>query len=143
MERRLEKLEERTEEIEAAIRQSAIHVTEMHERTESIMRGQTTVRNLVFAVLATALTGAAAVTVKAYTNETEIGALRGEAVKHTAEGHPGLRREVAEVATEVRTITVSIGDLGERLDRYRESNNEILRHSGATRAARERARDSE
>lgn len=66
------------------------------------------------------------------TNGNRIEELSRDGHSHATQGHPELRREVVEVRTEVRGLTASVDTLSENVERYRQSNEDLLdRRSGA------------
>lgn len=101
----------RIEKLEDEMKTNTIHVTEMHERTDAIISGQKTVRNLIIAMLGIVLAGASTVTIKSFTNEAAIRDIEGNTSRHTVEGHPGIRRDVAQIQTRVEQNGQAIAEL--------------------------------
>lgn len=108
------------------MKEQQAHMVEMHERSTAIMTTQSLTLKLVMACLGVAITAAVTVATTGVTNANAVEELRRDGSQHSGQGHPSLRREVAEVRTEVRGIAVSISALSDNIERYRESNENLV-----------------
>lgn len=119
-------MERRLESLEADVKEQQAHMVEMHERSSAIMATQKLVLKLVLACLVSALGAAGTVAATSINNRGRVEEIMRDQHQHASQGHPGIRREVAEVRTEVRGLSVSIQSLNENIEGYRQSNENLL-----------------